>query len=272
MAARQGQRLAAQVAATHGLVLERKILAEQARRERPRPEVAHQGGHGIADRLSRQVVAGAIAEAEGARQGLGRGGAGVVGAPLDGIGEHGGFEGLAQARRLGAAQQPGGEQFALDALKGEQRLAVGERQRRPHLEDGEVVAYQSPQRGRSLVVRRVRLVDEPRHAVDKRRKGAAAPGPVGVHRPLVELHAGLDDHGGDALPGLLQTGGVKRLSGPCHEAQHIFGPCGRRAPRAGRLSAGHGHLCADHVDGTRRIRCHAPVLLLSRGTQLDRAP
>ena len=101
----------------------------------------------------------------------------------------------------------------LNVFEGEDRFAKGEREPRADLEDREVVLDQPAQRFGALVVGRVGLVDQPALRLDEAERPAARLAVVRVHRRVAELHAGLHDHGDDALPGVAETGGDEGLAG-----------------------------------------------------------
>ncbi len=164
--------------------------------------------------------------------------------------DHDLVEHSAQARRLGAG--PAAQHFALDLLEGEHRLAEREGQPWPHLEDGEVVFDELPQRRGALVVGRVSLVHQPRATLDEGGETARRRAVVGDHGGVAELHAGLHHDGDDTLPRVAEAGAAERLAGQRDGAFHIGDRryCGPGL--AGLLTAGSRHLGADDVQRRRR--------------------
>jgi hypothetical protein len=71
---------------------------------------------------------------------------------------------LAQPRAIS-----GRDRFRLDRVERPQRLAQGEGDARPDLEDREVIAHQRRKRRRGLIVGRMRLEDEMVDRLDRRR-------------------------------------------------------------------------------------------------------
>ena len=119
------------------------------------------------------------------------------------------------ARRPSHSSSIGGE--------GEHRLAPGEGQLGPHLQDREVVPHQVPEAVAGLVVRGVRLVDDPGHGLDERGERPGRVGIVLVDAPLVELDPGLDHEPHHPGPGLVQPPRRERRPGPLEGPGGVLG-------------------------------------------------
>ena len=144
----------------------------------------------------------------------------------------------------------GRHQMAFDGRQAEERLAIGEGQGRPHLEDGEVVAHQVPQRGPRLIVGGVGLVHQG-PGFDEPRQAARGGGPVGHDEVVAELHAGLHHQGHHPLPGRVQPAAAESRAHDLQGAAGVLHPRGRDRVLVLLRAAGRRHLGAHHIHRRR---------------------
>ena len=138
--------------------------------------------------------------------------------------------------------------FALDRVEPPQRLAQRKRQCRTDFQNGEVIPHQGGERGRRLVVGRVRLEHQARILLDHPAERARLLRHVIDDVAMIEFDARLHHDRDDAIPRIGQSG----------RGENLPVRLDRRARRVGRRhrnrieflggAARHRHLGADHID------------------------
>src|SRR4051794_10360959 len=131
----------------------------------------------------------------------------VIGAPMLGLPQHDLFHRSLERRPGTVAVELLG-----DPIEPVERFPERESQTRTDLQDGEAVAHEFAERALRLIVRRMRLVDEPVEAAECRAERTRGSRIVDRDAVVAELDAGLDNHGDGAVEGRVKAERVERTA------------------------------------------------------------